>query len=127
MGLISRVSSRTYRFFSKLKMLRIANITRMAMSSKANPIVFFDTQIGGEDAGRIIFELNADVLPKTSDNFALVTKSVLTKVQSSIELFQTSCFKVVTSPTSMELADDLFMATNSEMKTSNLPTANQVC
>merc|ERR1712117_425764 len=69
MGLISRVSSRTYRFFSKLKMLRIANITRMAMSSKANPIVFFDTQIGGEDAGRIIFELNADVVPKTAENF----------------------------------------------------------
>merc|ERR1711972_1261684 len=69
MGLISRVSSRTYRFFSKLKMLRIANITRMAMSSKANPIVFFDTQIGNKEAGRIIFELNADVVPKTAENF----------------------------------------------------------
>lgn len=54
-------------------MLRIANMTRMALSSTAstlaNPIVFMDTQIGGKDAGRIILELNADVVPKTAENF----------------------------------------------------------
>merc|ERR1712117_566032 len=69
MGLISRVSSRTYRRknFSQTKMLRVARF--MSAKAAANPIVFFDTQIGGKDAGRIIFELNADVVPKTAENF----------------------------------------------------------
>lgn len=34
-----------------------------------NPQVFFDMDIGGEDAGRITFELRADVAPKTAENF----------------------------------------------------------
>ena len=34
-----------------------------------NPKVFFDVDIGGEDAGRIEFELFADVVPKTAENF----------------------------------------------------------
>mmetsp|Transcript_16720 Transcript_16720/g.31677 ORF Transcript_16720/g.31677 Transcript_16720/m.31677 type:complete len:206 (+) Transcript_16720:132-749(+) len=34
-----------------------------------NPKVFFDMEIGGEDAGRITFELRADVVPKTAENF----------------------------------------------------------
>ncbi|CAH3134174.1 unnamed protein product [Porites lobata] len=39
---------------------------------KANgyrPRCFFDVQINGSPAGRIIFELFADICPKTSDNF----------------------------------------------------------
>jgi len=28
--------------------------------------VFFDVDIGGEKAGRIVFELSADVVPKTA-------------------------------------------------------------
>jgi len=35
----------------------------------ANPKVFFDITIGGKDVGRIIFELRADVVPKTAENF----------------------------------------------------------
>jgi len=35
----------------------------------ANPKVFFDMTIGGENAGRIIMELRADVVPKTAENF----------------------------------------------------------
>ena len=31
--------------------------------------VYFDMEIGGEDAGRITFELRADVAPKTAENF----------------------------------------------------------
>jgi cyclophilin family peptidyl-prolyl cis-trans isomerase len=39
-----------------------------------NPKVFFEITIGGEDAGRIEFELFADVVPKTAENFrALAT------------------------------------------------------
>ncbi|WIA11546.1 hypothetical protein OEZ85_011655 [Tetradesmus obliquus] len=34
-----------------------------------NPRVFFDISIGGEDAGRIVMELRADVVPKTAENF----------------------------------------------------------
>jgi len=34
-----------------------------------NPQVFFDISIGGKDAGRITFELFADVVPKTAENF----------------------------------------------------------
>lgn len=40
----------------------------------ANPKVFFDIEIGGQAAGRVIFELFADVVPKTAENFrALAT------------------------------------------------------
>ena len=31
--------------------------------------VYFDMEVGGEDAGRITFELRADVAPKTAENF----------------------------------------------------------
>lgn len=35
----------------------------------ANPKVFFDIDINGQNAGRITFELFADVVPKTAENF----------------------------------------------------------
>eukprot|EP00998_Keelungia_sp_KM082_P010776 NODE_6986_length_611_cov_65.648760_g6963_i0.p1 GENE.NODE_6986_length_611_cov_65.648760_g6963_i0~~NODE_6986_length_611_cov_65.648760_g6963_i0.p1 ORF type:complete len:193 (-),score=59.43 NODE_6986_length_611_cov_65.648760_g6963_i0:33-536(-) len=35
----------------------------------ANPKVFFDMSIGGSPAGRIVFELYNDVVPKTAENF----------------------------------------------------------
>ncbi len=34
-----------------------------------NPTVFFDITIGGKAAGRVVFELYADVVPKTAENF----------------------------------------------------------
>jgi len=34
-----------------------------------NPKVYFDMEIGGKDAGRIVLELRADVVPKTAENF----------------------------------------------------------
>eukprot|EP00252_Welwitschia_mirabilis_P002831 TRINITY_DN1282_c0_g1_i1.p1 TRINITY_DN1282_c0_g1~~TRINITY_DN1282_c0_g1_i1.p1 ORF type:complete len:173 (+),score=19.86 TRINITY_DN1282_c0_g1_i1:661-1179(+) len=34
-----------------------------------NPRVFFDLQIGGEPAGRVVMELFADVVPRTAENF----------------------------------------------------------
>lgn len=37
--------------------------------AKKNPIVFFDIKIDGKDEGRIVFELYADVVPKTAENF----------------------------------------------------------
>ncbi len=35
----------------------------------ANPRVFFDITIGGRPAGRVVFELFADVVPRTAENF----------------------------------------------------------
>ncbi len=34
-----------------------------------NPKVFFDISIGGQPAGRIVFELFADAVPRTAENF----------------------------------------------------------
>ena len=34
----------------------------------SNPRVFFDVTIGGAPAGRIVFELFADVVPRTAEN-----------------------------------------------------------
>ncbi|KAG8469395.1 hypothetical protein KFE25_005850 [Diacronema lutheri] len=37
--------------------------------SSTLPKVFFDIDIGGAPAGRVVFELRADVVPKTAENF----------------------------------------------------------
>lgn len=34
-----------------------------------NPRCFFDVEVDGERAGRIVFELFADVVPVTAENF----------------------------------------------------------
>lgn len=39
------------------------------MSDQENPRVFFDMTIGGETAGRIVFELYANIVPITAENF----------------------------------------------------------
>lgn len=39
------------------------------MSQLERPKAFFDISIGGEDSGRIVFEVYRDVVPKTADNF----------------------------------------------------------
>lgn len=38
-------------------------------TEKRNPQVFFDIRIGGNDVGRIIMILRADIVPKTAENF----------------------------------------------------------
>jgi len=35
----------------------------------ARPRTFFDIAIGGQPAGRVVFELRADVVPQTAENF----------------------------------------------------------
>mmetsp|Transcript_14594 Transcript_14594/g.16975 ORF Transcript_14594/g.16975 Transcript_14594/m.16975 type:complete len:209 (+) Transcript_14594:59-685(+) len=52
-------SHATKRSFSR------SSVTMMA----GNPKVFFDMEVGGEDVGRVTFELRADVAPKTAENF----------------------------------------------------------
>ncbi|SRR6056297_91178 len=39
------------------------------MTASENPRVAFDVKIGDEDAGTIVFELFADIVPKTAENF----------------------------------------------------------
>ncbi|KAG9256012.1 cyclophilin-like domain-containing protein [Emericellopsis atlantica] len=39
------------------------------LPESGNPLVFFDITLGGEPLGRITFELFADVVPKTAENF----------------------------------------------------------
>eukprot|EP01049_Picozoa_sp_SAG25_P007005 SAG25_NODE_552_length_6985_cov_2.281295_8_plen_225_part_00 len=40
-----------------------------ASGDPANPKVFFDVELGGEEAGRIVMELFAKTVPKTAENF----------------------------------------------------------
>uniref|UniRef100_G3N738 Peptidyl-prolyl cis-trans isomerase n=1 Tax=Gasterosteus aculeatus TaxID=69293 RepID=G3N738_GASAC len=40
-----------------------------ACTNMGNPRVFFDITIDGGNAGRIVMELRADVVPKTAENF----------------------------------------------------------
>lgn len=44
-------------------------MTTSLMKNASNPRVFFDINIDGKAAGRIEFELYADVVPKTAENF----------------------------------------------------------
>jgi hypothetical protein len=41
----------------------------MSKDDMDNPRVFFDITIAGEEAGRIVMTLFADVVPKTVENF----------------------------------------------------------
>jgi len=43
--------------------------SRTGAMMAGNPNVFFDMEVGGEEVGRITFELRADVAPKTAENF----------------------------------------------------------
>ena len=61
----------------------------------SNPKVFFEISSDDKSIGKIVFELFADVVPKTAENFrALCTgekvKDYITKNVPFIELFQTS-------------------------------------
>ena len=38
----------------------------------ANPMCYFDMTIDGKEAGRIVMELRADVVPKTAENFRVL-------------------------------------------------------
>ena len=47
----------------------IIHIIHMISSYHIISTVFFDMDVGGKDVGRITFELAADVVPKTAENF----------------------------------------------------------
>ncbi|KAK2703234.1 peptidyl-prolyl cis-trans isomerase H-like [Artemia franciscana] len=45
------------------------NQVQSQLRSPTNPVVFMDVAIGSMEIGRIVFELFADVVPKTAENF----------------------------------------------------------
>merc|ERR1712154_395976 len=55
MGLISRVSSRTYRSYY--------------LSTNMPVKCYFDMTVGGKPAGRIVFDMYDEIVPKTVENF----------------------------------------------------------
>merc|ERR1712010_139122 len=58
-----------------------------------NPVVFFDIAINGNAAGRVTFELFADVVPKTAENFRALCTGEKGKGQSGKPLhFKGSSF-----------------------------------
>ena len=58
----------------------------LLQQNRSNPKVYFDINVGGRPAGRIVMELRADVVPKTAENFrALCTGE---KGENSVELIQ---------------------------------------
>uniref|UniRef100_A0A3P9KES9 Peptidyl-prolyl cis-trans isomerase n=1 Tax=Oryzias latipes TaxID=8090 RepID=A0A3P9KES9_ORYLA len=62
------------RFSNKIKFCSLAfTVARMCSSGPAaankNPTVYFDIAAGSEPLGRVTFELSADVVPKTAENF----------------------------------------------------------
>lgn len=48
---------------------KLTEVSLADASSEDNPRVFFDVTIGGKKIGRIVFELFANVVPKTAENF----------------------------------------------------------
>lgn len=49
-----------------------------------NPRVFFDISIAGEEAGRIVMTLFADVVPKTAENFRCCSCRALRRVPAAL-------------------------------------------
>jgi hypothetical protein len=117
--------------------------SRTSALAMANPTVFFDMEVGGQDVGRVTFELRADVAPKTGTykrhdsitcgtvltfprsknqrktfvSFALVSKGLATKDQRFTVSFRNSCAKAGISPKEMEREAKAFTAKSSRMKT----------
>ena len=75
----TKIASPLYDPSSVVKVASMAAIAASMLSSTtagvamaaeiSNPEVFFDISIGGDDAGRVVFELFADKVPKTAENF----------------------------------------------------------
>jgi cyclophilin family peptidyl-prolyl cis-trans isomerase len=62
-------SSLGLRSFAKFGNVAARTSMARGMATTKNPTVFFDLEINGKDEGRVTFELFADVVPKTAENF----------------------------------------------------------
>ena len=43
----------------------------MAAANPDRPLTYFDIKIAGKDAGRIVFSIYTDLVPKTAENFRM--------------------------------------------------------
>jgi len=59
---------------------KLTEIPLEEASSPNNPRVYFDMEIGGQKAGRIVMELFASVVPKTAENFVSVVEVDFAKI-----------------------------------------------
>eukprot|EP00210_Caulerpa_lentillifera_P005651 g5404.t1 len=50
-----------------------------------NPRVYLDVSIAGESAGRMVFELRADIVPKTVENFRVLCTNAIDSTTSSYQ------------------------------------------
>ena len=64
---LAMFANSTFAFRSAFKGKTFSGAAR-SLSMK-NPKVFFDLSIAGKKEGRVTFELFADVVPKTAENF----------------------------------------------------------
>lgn len=60
----------------------LQSFASFSSSASKNPHVFFDVSIGGKSAGRLVFELRKDVVPKTAENFRQLCTGEAGKGQS---------------------------------------------
>ena len=122
---------------SKLIMTFILDKSKSGMTHEDNPRVFMDISIGGQYAGRMEFELRADTVPKTAENFRFVIfltfsitfitilenyvqwrKDLASKMSDSIESFQVLCAKGETFNMETVLEENQYTEANSMMKIS---------
>ena len=62
-------------------------------SNISNPRVYFDISIGGQDAGTVVFELFANVVPRTAENFRKLCTGECGQGQQRKPLhFKNNCF-----------------------------------
>lgn len=52
-----------------MRSMRVSKFHQSVCALEANRKVFFDIDIAGKNAGRIVFDLYTDITPKTAENF----------------------------------------------------------
>ena len=62
---------RTTAFTPAVSYRAFSRTSTLSMADASNPIVYFDMEVGGNDVGRVTFELRADVAPKTGTYLSL--------------------------------------------------------